>query len=410
MATTVLIVDDDAAIRDLLATFLQQEGYEPVLAAGGSDALALLEQLRPPPAIMLLDLVMPDLDGYAVLDHLRRTGQDALPILLFSGHRPDPALLAALDVAHRDFIAKPFDFDELHLRLRRLLRQAAQESAAVDAGIRVYTLGALRVYRGETLLLDEGWPNTPAKSLLKVLLTASGQSVSTDTLMAHLWPEADPAVAINRLRVAVHELRRRLGDTGPSAAASVIVQQARAYAFDPAGRCWTDVAAFEAALAQARTFVAQQSLEEALAAYQRAAALYGGDFLRDDAGAEWSVPTRERLYEAYLTLLGELAHLQARRGAVDAVVQQYRRILSLEPWREEVYRRLMRYLARAGRRSEALRVFAECRRALAAEELEPSPTTWQLRNRIAAGGEERGQPPASGPSEGAPSGPRLMAG
>jgi pentatricopeptide repeat protein len=150
----------------------------------------------------------------------------------------------------------------------------------------------------------------------------------------------------------------------------------------------------------------------ALVAYQQAAALYDGDYLRDDVGAEWSVPTRERLHEAYLALLGELAHLQARRGAVDAAVQQYRRILDLEPWREEVYRRLMRYLARAGRRGEALRVFDECRRALAADELEPSALTRHLRDRIAAGGEEQEQPAAGGTPEGrrARSGARLMAG
>jgi hypothetical protein len=72
----------------------------------------------------------------------------------------------------------------------------------------------------------------------------------------------------------------------------------------------------------------------------------------------------------------------------------------------------MRYLARAGRRGEALRVFEECRRALAADELEPSALTRHLRDRIAAGGEEQGQPAAGGTPEGrrARSGARLMAG
>jgi DNA-binding SARP family transcriptional activator len=72
---------------------------------------------------------------------------------------------------------------------------------------------------------------------------------------------------------------------------------------------------------------------------------------------------------AHLDTLGELARLYARRGDVDEAVRSYRNILHLEPWREEVYRRLMGLLAEVGRRGEALRVFAECRRALAAEEV-----------------------------------------
>jgi DNA-binding SARP family transcriptional activator len=126
-------------------------------------------------------------------------------------------------------------------------------------------------------------------------------------------------------------------------------------------------------------------LEEARAAYQHAQTLYQGDYLRDDPCADWSVAARERLREPYLGMLGELARLYAQQGDVDEAVRACRQILRREPWREEVYRQLMGFLAEAGRPGEALRVFEQCQRALAAEEVEPSPTTRQLRDRIAVG-------------------------
>ena len=129
-------------------------------------------------------------------------------------------------------------------------------------------------------------------------------------------------------------------------------------------------------------------LEEALAAFQRAEALYQGDYLRDDPFLEWTVATRERLREIHLNALSDAAQLSAEAGSPEEAAGFCRKILRIEPWREEVYRHLMGYLGRVGRRSEALRVFEECRRALATEGLAPSVPTLQLHDRIAAGEEE----------------------
>jgi DNA-binding SARP family transcriptional activator len=84
-------------------------------------------------------------------------------------------------------------------------------------------------------------------------------------------------------------------------------------------------------------------------------------------------------------MLAEMAQIYAQRGEVDEAVRSCSTILHLQLWREEAYRQLMGILAEAGRPGEALRVFEECRRALAAEQVTPSPTTWQLRDRITAG-------------------------
>jgi DNA-binding SARP family transcriptional activator len=154
-----------------------------------------------------------------------------------------------------------------------------------------------------------------------------------------LWPEAEPEVGANRLRVAVHDVRQRLGDRrAQGRPPRLIAHRGEGYTFDPEGHCWVDAQAFEHTVRRARERQAQGRTEEALAAYQEADALYGGDYLPDDPWADWLVATRERLRELHLTLLAETARLQAGRGAVEEAVRSCRRILRIVPWREDVYR------------------------------------------------------------------------
>src|SRR5579875_2532855 len=164
---TVFVIDDEPAIRELLGAVLTDEGYQPVLLTGGQEALEHLQAGQIPDA-MLLDLLMPSVDGYAVLEYLRHNLLQELPVLVFSAQRPGPALLDALDVELRDFIAKPFDIAELLVRLARLLRRSPRGAALGAETLRVHALGSLRVYRDDTLLFDEGWRNKPAKLIFKL--------------------------------------------------------------------------------------------------------------------------------------------------------------------------------------------------------------------------------------------------
>jgi DNA-binding SARP family transcriptional activator len=116
-----------------------------------------------------------------------------------------------------------------------------------------------------------------------------------------------------------------------------------------------------------------------------AEALYLGEYLRDDPFFEWTIATRERLRELHLHVLSDAARIHAEAGSPDQAAIFSRKILRIEPWREEVYRRLMEYLVAANRPHEALRVYEECRRALRAEvEAEPSAETTRLREQILA--------------------------
>jgi two-component SAPR family response regulator len=381
---TVLVVDDDPAIRGLVADFLREEGYRPSTASSGEEVLALLEPPRELPDLLLLDLMMPGIDGYGVLEGLRRNLLQEFPVLIVSAQRPDHSILRALDSELRDFIAKPFDLDELLIRLERLLQRSPRFGNEHKGCLRVYTLGSLRVYLDDALLFDESWRNKPAKTIFKLLFTHRGKRFPKDVLAEELWPETDPDVASNRLRVAIHELRKVLGDRSrKEKGMSYIAQQEGSYFFDSNALCWSDAETFEELVQHGRERSAAGNLDEALHAYQQAEALYHGEYLRDDPFFDWTISARERLREAHLIMLGEAARIHAVRGTPDEAASFCRKILRVEPWREEVYRRLMEYLAASGRHHEALRAFEECRRALHAEvEAEPSPETVALRESI----------------------------
>ncbi|GAC1522305.1 MAG: response regulator [Chloroflexota bacterium] len=387
----ILIVDDDASIRDLLSQALDEEGYHVLTATNGRDAVRQLEDGRMSPDLMILDLVMPEMTGWQVFEHLRGNLLQQFPVLILSAQRPDESILEALDAELRDFVSKPFNLDELLIRTQALLRRSPRFAMQARGILRIYALGALRVYRDDTLLFDESWRNKPAKTIFKLLFTNSGQRYPKDVLAEELWPETDPGAAANRLRVAVHELRkvlvgRRKGDKGPSH----IGQQEGAYYFDPSLPYWSDVQDFEEFVQQGGNLTERENFEGALEAFRRAEALYQADYLRDDPFLEWTIATRERLREDHLTMLAAAAHILARQGDPAEAAGFCRKILRIEPWREEVYRHLMEYLNAAGRAHEALRAFEECRRALHQEiEAEPSHQTIALRDRIAGAREPR---------------------
>ena len=383
--TTILIVDDDASIRALLTQTLQEENYATVQAANGREALDFLEDGTFSPDLMLLDLVMPEMTGYDVLQYLRKQGPQPLPVLIMSGLQPDSAILGALNAELRDFVAKPFELEEMLIRIQALLQRAPRPEAVPASCMRTYALGSLRIYRDDALVFDESWRNKPAKAIFKRLFSNPGQRYAKDMLADELWPETEPDTAINRLRVAIHELRKMLrGARKQAGSPQYIGQQEGAYFFDPSLGSWSDVEAFEEYAQQGRSLAIAGRSDEALKAFQKAEALYQGDYLRDDPYAAWTIPIRERLRETRLSVLIQAAQLHAERGDFGEAAALCRRILRCDPWREEVYRRMMEYLAAAGRSHEALRAFEECRRVLQAEmDTSPSHQTIQVRDRIA---------------------------
>lgn len=132
-AASVLVVEDDPNVRSTLDQLLRFEGYRVALATDGQHALELLDQQRPD--LVLVDVAMPRLDGLSLCRLLRRRG-DRLPILVLTARHQVGDRVAGLDAGADDYLAKPFDTEELLARIRALLRRSAFEpDTEIDPGV-----------------------------------------------------------------------------------------------------------------------------------------------------------------------------------------------------------------------------------------------------------------------------------
>lgn len=201
----VLVVEDEAPIRQLLRTTLEAEGYAVCEAATAREAEALAGNRRID--LFLVDLGLPDGDGVELVRRLR--GWTRRPILVLSARTQEPQKVQALDAGADDFITKPFGVQELHARLRVALRHAAQSSlggrSVVECEGVVIDLDARTVHRGgePVRLTATQW------RLLEVLARQAGRVVTSAHLLREVWGPAH-AEQVHYLRIYVRQLRQKL--------------------------------------------------------------------------------------------------------------------------------------------------------------------------------------------------------
>jgi DNA-binding SARP family transcriptional activator len=226
-----------------------------------------------------------------------------------------------------------------------------------------------------------------ARSLLAYLLLHDRAPQSRQRLAYLLWPDSTEGQARTNLRHLLHTLR----STGPGLALFLDVTPQTVRWQGDRG-CWTDVAAFDAALARAAC--AEPAGDEELAALREAVELYGGELL-DGCYDDWLLEERGRFRDRYLWALRRLAGLLASRRDHGEAVRLGRELLRLDPLREDTYRVLMRIHDAAGDRAAAVRIYHECvstlRRELA---VEPSHETGQAYRALMRPGAPT--PPANG--------------
>ena len=264
--------------------------------------------------------------------------------------------------------------------------------------LRVRTLGSFEVWRGPGMIPSTRWKQRKVAALFKCLIGAPGQQLPRERLLDLLWPDADSDAGAGNLSIALHRLRRVLQDS--ASGESYVVAERNLLVLRPAGKMppppdWLDADAFEDA--------ARRSLEAADPAMCRAAlALYSGDYLPGDLYEDWSVARREALHLRYLEVLLRLADLAGAQGEVAEAERSLRTVLGLDPCHEEAAARLMRLLAAAGRRTEALRAYQELAVTLT-RELGASPSDdletlrLQIMDRQAAPVDGSQSPKARGP-------------
>ena len=207
----ILIVEDDSTIRRMLRVALRAEGYRTYEAACGVTALSLNDANAP--ALILLDLGLPDLDGMEVLAQIRKEGDT--PIIVLTARTQDAQKVAALDAGADDYVSKPFSMAELLARIRVALRHHASKTAE-NAGI--YSVSSLTVnLDARTVTLDGATVHlTPHEfDLLKTMMENPGKALTHRFLQNAVWkyPSTD---SYRTLRVTMASLRRKLSDTPAS--------------------------------------------------------------------------------------------------------------------------------------------------------------------------------------------------
>ena len=196
------MVEDDGAIAEPLVEGLSREGFDVALVANGSDALS-----APIPDVVLLDLGLPDIDGYYVCRQLR--SRSSVPILVLTARGAEVDRVVGLELGADDYIVKPFGFRELVARIRAVMRRSG-ESVASD---QVQVLGALTVDRRSRRVLVDGAEVTLSPKefdLLALLAEDPGAVVNRQTILEEVW---DPHWYGPTKTVDVHvaSLRRKLG-------------------------------------------------------------------------------------------------------------------------------------------------------------------------------------------------------
>jgi DNA-binding response OmpR family regulator len=204
---TVLIVDDDPKIRDLLRLYVEREGHRAAFAADGPEALAVAGQS--PPDLVLLDVMLPGLDGFEVCRRLREASD--VPVVLLTARSGDSDKVVGLDIGADDYIVKPFSPRELMARVRVQLRRRRppheEEPALVADGL---TLDPSAV---EVTLDGRPIPITPAEfRILHALMRRPGRVFSRDELIDALHGSEDPGIIDRTIDVHLGRLRRKLGD------------------------------------------------------------------------------------------------------------------------------------------------------------------------------------------------------
>ncbi|WJR77172.1 response regulator transcription factor [Bradyrhizobium sp. NP1] len=198
----VLVIDDEPPIRKLLRMGLSTQGYEILEAANGRTALELLAES---PALIILDLGLPDIQGLELLRMIRGRN-DAVPIVVLSSRGDEAGKVEALDLGADDYLTKPFGMDELLARMRAALRhqlQAHGERPVFRSGDLSVDLVRRIVKVGER----EVRLSPKEYDLLRVLVQHAGKVLTHRFLLKELWDELTDA---QYLRVYVRQLRQKI--------------------------------------------------------------------------------------------------------------------------------------------------------------------------------------------------------
>jgi DNA-binding response OmpR family regulator len=228
--TTVLVVDDEPMVREVVARYLELDGHRVVEVGSGDGALAWLSSNRPD--LVVLDVMLPGTDGLTILRRLREDGD--VPVILLTARTEEVDRISGLEMGADDYVVKPFSAREVAARVRTVLRRAASTAPPAEVG-RVVDHGGLVIDLGARTVVAQGREvSLTAKEfdLLALLAGSPRQVFSRRQLLAQVWDSApeyqDPAT----VTVHVGRLRQKL-ERDPEDPSWIVTVWGVGYRFEP---------------------------------------------------------------------------------------------------------------------------------------------------------------------------------
>ena len=201
----ILIVEDDKKTASLVQLYLEREGFETVLAHDGHEALELAQRHRP--IFIILDLMLPMVDGWEVCRELRKSSD--VPILMLTTRGEEVDRISGLTLGADDYVVKPFSPRELVARVKAVLRRGRLKSA-VEKYILSHGALALDLEKRKVSLNDRPVQLTPHEyKLLQALMASPGRVFTRDELLDHLYPSGE-AVIDRVIDVHIGKLRQKI--------------------------------------------------------------------------------------------------------------------------------------------------------------------------------------------------------
>jgi DNA-binding response OmpR family regulator len=203
----ILVVDDDIRMLRMMKRMLELENFQTIAANNGEAALRVFEKENPD--LVLLDIMMPDMNGYTVCEHIREFSE--VPIIMVTAMGDDKQKVEGLDIGADDYVTKPFSASELAARVRAILRRTGSQERQANSLFRykdlVIDYASNRVsMRDQELILT-----STEYRLLSYISKNAGRVVTPDQLLSKVWGETYLG-APHLLQVNIARLRKKLGD------------------------------------------------------------------------------------------------------------------------------------------------------------------------------------------------------
>ena len=231
MSKKILVVEDEGNIVDILTFNLIREGYETLEALDGAAGLKLA--LDEDPDLILLDLMLPKMDGFQVCRTLREQGR-ATPIIMLTAREEETDKVLGLELGADDYITKPFSMRELLARVKSNIRRSEMLSqAAPKSAANRLDFGRLQLDTDTMLVYKDGSPLDLTQreyELVKALASSRGQALSRESLMKQVWNFEGFVGDVRAVDVAIRRLREKIEDD-PAEPRFIITRRGLGYAF-----------------------------------------------------------------------------------------------------------------------------------------------------------------------------------